>query len=69
MNSLNTAEYYLARERRERELADRASNPAVAAIHHDMAERYAQIVETVSVSRRDRDDRTSENIVPQPNNI
>lgn len=40
----NSADYYRTREVRERGLAAAAHDPAIAAIHRDMAERYKQLV-------------------------
>jgi len=34
--------YWQRREAQERELAERASDPVIRAIHHDLAERYAR---------------------------
>ena len=39
----NSVAYYLGRERRERHLASAAVNPAIAAIHHELADRYARL--------------------------
>lgn len=44
MSELNSAEYYRAREQRERGLATAASDPAIAKIHTEMADRYADLV-------------------------
>lgn len=44
MTELNSADYYAARERREREMAAIAGDPAIADIHRDMAQRYADLV-------------------------
>lgn len=41
MAELNSKEYYASRERRERVLADQAQDPKIAAIHREMADRYA----------------------------
>lgn len=43
MTELNSKEYYLSREQQERKLADEATDPAIAAIHRDMAERYGEL--------------------------
>lgn len=40
MNQSNHREYYVARAASSRELAQRAADPAIAAIHVDLAERY-----------------------------
>lgn len=56
MNSLNSADYHAAREQRERDLANVSSNPAVAAVHRDMAERYAQLVRSARLSLKACDD-------------
>ncbi|MBI0477407.1 hypothetical protein DC429_18880 [Arthrobacter sp. TPD3018] len=39
-----TTDYYVKREQQERELAASAADPAIAAIHLNMAERYAKLV-------------------------
>lgn len=39
----NDLEYYVARERQSRELADSATDPSIKKIHLDMAERYASM--------------------------
>lgn len=44
MSQLNSISYYRGREQRERELAGAAKNPAIAAIHEEMADRYAELV-------------------------
>lgn len=43
MSEVNSVAYYLGRERRERHLASVAINPEIAAIHRDLAERYAKL--------------------------
>ena len=43
MSEENSVAYYLGRERRERHLASVALNPAIAAIHRELAERYAKL--------------------------
>lgn len=43
MPDLNTPDYYRRREAQEHALASRASLPAIAAIHHDLAERYHRL--------------------------
>lgn len=48
----NTADYYRARQVRENDLAARASNPAIAAIHRDLADRYRERIEQVSMTAR-----------------
>lgn len=45
MTDLNSVEYYLSRERRERELAAAAANPTIAAVHLEMATRYADLID------------------------
>lgn len=45
MTDANTATYYRHREQRERGLAAAANNPAIAAIHREMAERYEKLVD------------------------
>jgi len=40
MDQLNNHEYYVARAESAREMAQRAVNPAIAAIHTQMATRY-----------------------------
>lgn len=44
MTDANTAAYYYRREERERCLAAAAFNPAIAAIHLQMADRYGRLV-------------------------
>lgn len=39
----NSTEYYQSRERQERVRAEAANDPAVIAIHLEMAERYAKL--------------------------
>lgn len=46
MADSNSIEYYRARERRERALAEAATNPAISAIHIEMAERYSELTTT-----------------------
>lgn len=41
MNQLNSNDYYRDRESRERQLAEAARDPYIAAIHRDLATRYA----------------------------
>ena len=43
MTDLNSIEYYLSREQRERELAAAATSPAIAKIHLDLATRYSRL--------------------------
>lgn len=50
MSDLNSIDYYRLREQRERDLASNAVSPGIAAIHLDMATRYAQLI---SVSAAD----------------
>lgn len=45
MNEPNDREYYVARAASSRNLAQRAANPAIAAIHADLAERYEALAE------------------------
>ncbi len=40
MDEFNNHGYYLARASAARDLAQRAANPAIAAIHQEMASRY-----------------------------
>lgn len=40
MQQQNTADYYHRRETQERQLADRATSPAIARIHRELADRY-----------------------------
>lgn len=40
----NSAEYYRSREQKERNLAQAAFDPAIAAIHLDMAARYSKLI-------------------------
>lgn len=44
MQHLNHQDYYLARAKAAHEAARRAVNPAIAAIHLDMADRYERAV-------------------------
>jgi hypothetical protein len=44
MTDLNSTDYYVSRERRERELAQAATDPAIASIHLDMASRYSELI-------------------------
>lgn len=46
MTDANTVSYYQKREERERDLAAAAVNPAIAAIHLDMAARYQRLAST-----------------------
>lgn len=50
----NTIGYYRSREVRERALAAGANNPAIARIHHELAEHYRERVEQVSLASRAR---------------
>ena len=43
MTDLNDVNFYRSRERHERALAERAGDPAIAAIHTQMADRYAEL--------------------------
>lgn len=47
-----TTDYYAKREQQERELAASATDPSIAAIHLDMAERYAKLVHADSNPKR-----------------
>lgn len=47
MTVSNDASFYVERERQERELAERACDPAIAAIHAEMADRYARLTSVV----------------------
>jgi len=40
----NSSAYYRTREQREHTLAETSADPAIARIHLDMAERYAQLL-------------------------
>ena len=55
MDEFNNHRYYLTRANAARELARRAADPAIAAIHRDMANRYettaAQIGQGVTRTR------------------
>ena len=44
MAGLNDLDYYARRQDEERVLAARSADPAVAAVHRDMADRYAALV-------------------------
>ena len=48
----NDLDYYRERERTSREHAATASDPAVAAVHGEMARRYAEIVEQAEAGAR-----------------
>ncbi|MEG3088284.1 hypothetical protein [Sphingomonas sp. PB4P5] len=41
MSDQQNLEYYQSREQRERDMAARVSDPHVASIHHELADRYA----------------------------
>ena len=43
MSERNSTDYYERRERKERTLAAAAADPQIAAIHLEMAERYAML--------------------------
>lgn len=43
------ARYFADRERAERAMTDRASNQKVAAVHHEMAERYEALARVFGV--------------------
>ena len=45
-------QHHLRRERQERALADAASDPAVAAVHLEMAKRHAALAEEEAPKRR-----------------
>ena len=45
MDEATSIEFYKAREQQERSLADAADDPAIRAIHLDMAARYAALGE------------------------
>ncbi len=47
MAELNDRDFYLRREREARAMADRASSPAIRAIHADFADRYARQLATL----------------------
>lgn len=51
MEELNAASYYIEREQHSLMLAKAAVNPAVAAIHYDLAARYAEL--TITAAARD----------------
>lgn len=44
-------DYYRSRERRERDLALAAQDPAIAQIHGEMAEHYAQLIAAAATIR------------------
>lgn len=44
MTITEPTDYYAVRERQERERADSADNPAVAAVHRTLADRYADLI-------------------------
>jgi hypothetical protein len=48
MEDLNAAAYYMEREQHSLMLAQAAADPAVAAIHYDLAARYAQLTITAA---------------------
>ena len=43
MSDLNTTEYYRGREQQERVLQGTAASPAIAAVHRELADRYAEL--------------------------
>ncbi len=45
MPDLNTPDYYRRREAQEHALASRATLPTIAAIHHDLADRYRRLAQ------------------------
>ncbi|NJC32894.1 IS1 family transposase [Sphingomonas jejuensis] len=45
MDQLNSHIYYRRREQHEKRMAERSSAPEIAAIHTDMAKRYARLYE------------------------
>ncbi|MET3762082.1 hypothetical protein [Sphingomonas sp. UYEF23] len=47
----NTVEYYAKREAQERELAEAATDPAIQAIHLDLAKRYANLQDEAAQGR------------------
>lgn len=46
----NSVDYYIGRERRERLLGDRATSPAIAQIHFEMADRYRALIRDARMS-------------------
>lgn len=54
MDERNDTSFYIRREREERLMAERARDIAIAAIHRDMADRYAALVDGLSVERAPR---------------
>lgn len=54
MTELNNRDYYLRRAGRSRELAESATNPAVARIHFEMAEHYEQLANVLSAGAYDK---------------
>ena len=50
MDDSNSPAYYQSRERRERELAAAAVNPAIAEIHLEMARRYSELIQQIAGS-------------------
>lgn len=51
MNKLNDAEYYVARAAASRQLAQRATSPAIAAIHDEMASKYESTAAQMAAGR------------------
>ena len=43
MTDTSPISYYLSRQRREHALAEAATNPAISAIHLEMARRYSEL--------------------------
>jgi len=52
MSELNSPEYYQRREQQERELAASCVDPAIKAIHLQMAEEYARLANGGAESSR-----------------
>ena len=52
MSEPNALEHYQRREQKERILAAAAIDPAIAAIHAEMADHYSDLIEQTSLASR-----------------
>ena len=53
MTAESYGRYFLDRERHERAMSDRATDPKVAAVHDEMAERYEALALVFGAKRPD----------------
>lgn len=53
MTTSEQTDYFIDRERHERALADTVTDPIVAAIHRDMADRYARLISVPGAAAED----------------